>query len=252
MATEEETAELKRLLNEAMDAGACGWSSQTLGQPGDPAAPTAGGAAQSDFDGTPMPSDVMWPETQIALAEVLGDRGEGFIELSGATMPREHWEQIAETSGAPIIYQALPASNITQVWLNNNNLTDAGVATLAAGLPDTKVTKFWMNGNAAVSDDGLRSIAEMLPKTEIDEFWCIVGAFGDEGVRAIAKALPQTKLETLWLWSTSMSWKSSDIDWTGLNIVESVSGSPVVARVVAWFTGSGLSSARASGSSSNF
>ena len=29
-----------------------------------------------------------WPETQLALAEVLGERGEGFIELSGATMPR--------------------------------------------------------------------------------------------------------------------------------------------------------------------
>jgi N-acyl-D-aspartate/D-glutamate deacylase len=59
-----------------------------------------------------MPSDVMWPETQIALAEVLGERGEGFIELSGAGMPREHWEQLAEVSGAPIIYQALPASNM--------------------------------------------------------------------------------------------------------------------------------------------
>ena len=36
------TEELKRLLHEAMDAGACGWSSQTLGTPGDPKAPTAG------------------------------------------------------------------------------------------------------------------------------------------------------------------------------------------------------------------
>jgi N-acyl-D-aspartate/D-glutamate deacylase len=110
--TEAETAELKRLLHEAMDAGACGWSSQTLGTAGDPTVETAGGAAQSDFDGTPMPSDVMWPETQLALAEVLGERGEGFIELSGATLPREHWEKLAEISGAPIIYQALPASNL--------------------------------------------------------------------------------------------------------------------------------------------
>ncbi len=110
--TDEETAELARLLGEAMDAGACGWSSQSLGTPGDPSAPTAGGAAQSDFDGTPMPSDVMWPETQLALAAVLGERGEGFIELSGATMPREHWEKLALVSGAPIIYQALPASNL--------------------------------------------------------------------------------------------------------------------------------------------
>ena len=108
--TDAEHEEMARLLHEAMDAGACGWSSQTLGAIGDPSVETAGGAAQSDFDGTPMPSDVMWPETQLVLAKVLGDRGEGFIELSGAVLPNEHWEQLAELSGAPIIYQALPAS----------------------------------------------------------------------------------------------------------------------------------------------
>jgi len=110
--TTEEHAEMARLLNEAMDAGACGWSSQTLGTAGDPSQPTLGGAAQSDFDGTPMPSDVMWPETHEVLAEVLGERGEGFIELSAAGMPHEHWEKIAEISGAPVIYQAMPASGL--------------------------------------------------------------------------------------------------------------------------------------------
>jgi N-acyl-D-amino-acid deacylase len=108
--TEAEHAEMARLLNEAMDAGACGWSTQTLGTPGDPTKETAGGAAQSDFDGTPMPSDVMWPETLEVLARVLGERGEGFIEMSAAGLPRENWERIAELSGAPVIYQAMPAS----------------------------------------------------------------------------------------------------------------------------------------------
>lgn len=108
--TDAEHAEMARLLHEAMDAGACGWSTQTLGTPGDPSKETAGGAAQSDFDGTPMPSDVVWPETLEVLAKVLGERGEGFIEMSAAGMPRESWERIAELSGAPIIYQAMPAS----------------------------------------------------------------------------------------------------------------------------------------------
>ena len=110
--TDAEHAELARLLHEAMDAGACGWSAQTLGTPGDPDAPTLGGKAQSDYDGTPMPSDVMWPETHLVLAEVLRERGEGFIELSAAGMGRDHWEKIAEISGAPVIYQALPASGV--------------------------------------------------------------------------------------------------------------------------------------------
>jgi N-acyl-D-aspartate/D-glutamate deacylase len=108
--TDQEHAEMARLLHEAMDAGACGWSTQTLGTPGEPGLPTLGGAAQSDFDGSPMPSDVMWPETHEVLARVLGERGEGFIEMSAAGMPREHWENVAELSGAPIIYQAMPAS----------------------------------------------------------------------------------------------------------------------------------------------
>ncbi len=108
--TDAEHAEMARLLNEAMDAGACGWSTQTLGTPGDPTAVTQGGSAQSDWDGTPMPSDVMWPETHEVLARVLGERGEGFIEMSAAGMPRAHWERIAELSGAPVIYQAMPAS----------------------------------------------------------------------------------------------------------------------------------------------
>ena len=112
MPTEEEHAEIARLLDEAMDAGACGWSTHSLGTPGDGSQPTLGGKAQSDFGGTPMPSDVMHPETHMVLAEVLGKRGEGFIEMSAAGYPREHWEKIAEVSGAPIIYQALPASGV--------------------------------------------------------------------------------------------------------------------------------------------
>ena len=110
--TDAEHAELARLLDEAMDAGACGWSTQTLGTPGDPSVPTLGGKAQSDFDGSPMPSDVMWPETHLVLAEVLAKRGEGFIEMSAAGLPREHWEEVARVSDAPVIYQALPASGV--------------------------------------------------------------------------------------------------------------------------------------------
>ncbi len=108
--TDAEHAEMARLLNEAMDAGACGWSAQCLGTPGDPSQPTAGGAAQVDYDGTPMPTDVMWQETRLAMAKVLGERGEGFIALSMGLAPPEVWEPIAELSGAPILWQAVPPS----------------------------------------------------------------------------------------------------------------------------------------------
>jgi N-acyl-D-aspartate/D-glutamate deacylase len=105
--TAAEDAQIVSLLEEAMDAGACGWSAQTLGEPGDPAGSSMVLSAQSDFDGTPMPSDVMWPETQLALAEALGRRGEGFIALSAARKPREHWEALAKASNAPVLWQAI-------------------------------------------------------------------------------------------------------------------------------------------------
>jgi N-acyl-D-amino-acid deacylase len=40
--------------------------------------------------------------------EVLGERGEGFIALSMAGMPRERLGALASSSGAPVMYQAMP------------------------------------------------------------------------------------------------------------------------------------------------
>lgn len=74
-ATPAELAEMKRLLNEAMDAGMMGIGVQRLGAH----------SLQADFDGTPMPTDVMPDEGLLALASVLGERGESFIEIINAT-----------------------------------------------------------------------------------------------------------------------------------------------------------------------
>src|SRR5690242_6711649 len=68
--SDDEHRQLRQLLHEALDAGGCGWSAQCLGEPGHPVP----GLPQGDFDGTPMPTDVMWPETRRALAEVLAER----------------------------------------------------------------------------------------------------------------------------------------------------------------------------------
>src|SRR5262249_53732058 len=47
--TEQEEREVRRLVNEAMDKGACGWSLQRLGNV----------SIQPDYDGTPMVTDIM-------------------------------------------------------------------------------------------------------------------------------------------------------------------------------------------------
>jgi len=102
--TEQETREICRLLDEAMDAGACGWSAQRL----DPKGPAC---VQRDFDGTPMVSDLMADETCLALARVLGRRNEAFIQMTLVSADPmhdlNHFEQLAEVSGRPILYNVV-------------------------------------------------------------------------------------------------------------------------------------------------
>ena len=102
--TEKEERELCRLLDEAMDAGACGWSAQRL----DPNGPAC---VQRDFDGTPMVSDLMSDDTCLALARVLARRNEGFIQMTlASTDPQHdlhHFEQLAEVSGRPVLFNVV-------------------------------------------------------------------------------------------------------------------------------------------------
>jgi N-acyl-D-aspartate/D-glutamate deacylase len=109
-ATAEERAEMQRLLSEAMDAGACGFSVQRLGP----------NSLQADVDGTPMPTDCMADEDVLALAEVLAERDEGFIQITqaqggdpthdkGEVKRRDHvfLERLAATAQRPILHNAV-------------------------------------------------------------------------------------------------------------------------------------------------
>ena len=104
MPTDEEHAVMRRLLNEAMDAGACGWSAQRL-------VPEGPSSVQRDFDGSPMNTDIMHDETCIEMAKVLGERGEGFQELTLSSWdPKkdaQHFELLAQISGRPIMFEAV-------------------------------------------------------------------------------------------------------------------------------------------------
>ena len=103
-ATEAERAEMRRLLNEGMDAGLCGFSIQRLGKH----------SAQADFDGSPMVTDTMCDEDILNLARVLAERDEGFIEITQATGHIKDdlafVEKLAEVAKRPILFQAITAS----------------------------------------------------------------------------------------------------------------------------------------------
>jgi len=107
MPTEKETQEMCRLIHEGMDAGGGGWSAQRLGA----------NSLQMDYDGTPMVTDIMHDETCLAFGRVLAERNEGFIQsiflsTSGKNEDvQRHYEELAEVSGRPILYNVVQATN---------------------------------------------------------------------------------------------------------------------------------------------
>jgi N-acyl-D-aspartate/D-glutamate deacylase len=106
-ATNAEQKEMQRLLHEGMDAGLCGFSIQRLGP----------NSTQADFDGSPMVTDTMVDDDIFALAEVLAERDEGFIQLTQATSsdPNDPDDlafkrKLADIARRPIIDNVVPVS----------------------------------------------------------------------------------------------------------------------------------------------
>jgi N-acyl-D-amino-acid deacylase len=98
-ATADEQKAMGALLGEAMDAGACGFSAQILGED----------SVQRDYDGTPMITDIMAPDDLIAFAHVLREKRRGFIQVLGGDF--DLFEKVAEISGRPVIWNTLEFSN---------------------------------------------------------------------------------------------------------------------------------------------
>jgi N-acyl-D-aspartate/D-glutamate deacylase len=128
---EQEMATIVRQLQEAVDAGAAGWSAQRL-------VPESRVSVQRDYDGTPMITDILPDEFYLALARALGEKGDGCIQFtqSGATESKlgveddfRFLEKLAAESGRPLLYNAIlisdkhPESHRTQLnWVTEANL----------------------------------------------------------------------------------------------------------------------------------
>ena len=100
-ATDAERKEMQRLLHQGMEAGLCGFSIQRLGP----------NSVQADFDGSPMVTDTMADEDILALAEVLRERGDGFVQITQATgdIKRDlaFLERLAATANRPILHNVV-------------------------------------------------------------------------------------------------------------------------------------------------
>ncbi|MBL6750615.1 MAG: amidohydrolase family protein [Nevskia sp.] len=90
-----EMTQMKQIISEAMDAGACGLSAQRLGT----------NSIQRDYDGTPTVTDVMHLDDFLDLCAVLKDKGRGAVQVLGLTA--EETERVCEVSGASVIYNVV-------------------------------------------------------------------------------------------------------------------------------------------------
>jgi N-acyl-D-aspartate/D-glutamate deacylase len=110
--TEAELQEMCRLVHQAMDAGACGWSAQVLGVK----------SIQRDYDGTPMITDLLSEHEILTFAQILADREEGFIELAYQETGEEgrplaeatklFFEKVAEVAKRPVLYQVVAPNSV--------------------------------------------------------------------------------------------------------------------------------------------
>lgn len=117
--SDEEKVQAEQLLNQAMDAGACGWSAQLLGVD----------TVQRDYDGTPMITDLMSKDDLAFFCHVLRRSGRGNIQMIG--LP--DWADfLAQESGRPVLFNVLaqrtdqhgaPAQSYKEVidWLADAN-----------------------------------------------------------------------------------------------------------------------------------
>ncbi len=96
-ATAAERQQMKDMLNRAMDAGALGFAFSLQGMHN----------THCDYDGTPMPTDIMAVEEAYNLAEVLRERGEGSVQALLDTPGSRFGEyalEIARISKRPLLH----------------------------------------------------------------------------------------------------------------------------------------------------
>ncbi len=104
--TADEKKEMVRLMYEALDHGACGFSYQRCGVP----------SVQPDWDGSPMITDMLPDAEIIEFGKALGEYGRGFIEMFDAA-PSDHdtvedfMTSLARASNRPIVRNILLAND---------------------------------------------------------------------------------------------------------------------------------------------
>ena len=129
--TEEEMAEIHRLINESMDAGAIGISMSVMG---------AEGNSHVDVDGTSMPTDAFDHDVILEIGRAVVERGEGVIQMLsqivyfGDRSITERMAEMAKGTGVRVIHNTFLTSDLVPEtieqdldWLNGLRATGCDI-----------------------------------------------------------------------------------------------------------------------------
>ena len=174
--TQAEMAEIHRLINAAMDAGALGISMSAMG---------ADGNSHVDCDGTPMPSDVVEHDVILDICDALVERGEGVIQLLshlivyGDRTLTERLLERAKGSGVTVVHNAFMTSDLMPDAVENDlawldDLRGHGLDVVANVL----VTRGWIEAGMRqldVSCGMLQSVRRIAACRTDEEVLALVG-----------------------------------------------------------------------------
>ena len=174
-----EMAEIHRLINAAMDAGALGISMSAMGEHGN---------SHLDCDGSPMPSDVVEHEVVLDICRALVERGEGVIQLLshlivyGDRTLTERLLELARGSGVTVVHNAFMTSDLMPdmvekdlAWLDDMRAKDYDV------VANVLVTRGWIEASIRqldVSCGMLQSVRRIAGCRTDEEVLALVGDAG--------------------------------------------------------------------------
>lgn len=169
--TPAEMAEMHRLINEAMDAGAIGISMSAMG---------ADGNSHVDFDGTPMPTDVVDHEVILDIGRAVVERGEGVIQVLshiityGDRSISERMAEMAKGSGARVMHNTfLPIDLLPERTEENLTWLDAQRAKGCDITVSSMMHRGWLESNLRQLDvlagqlSGIREISACKSDEEV-------------------------------------------------------------------------------------
>lgn len=145
--------------------------------------------------------------TALGVSKNPGVEHAAWLELFEAVPRKVTWldfgdNQLTDADIAPLIAGLEGREELDKLYLDGNRLRD--LSKLCTALPDTGVTNLDLGDNA-VDDAGLQDVAVALPQTVVTILVLGSNPISKDGINTLFELLPRSSLDTLYLDSTGVN-----------------------------------------------